>query len=224
MLNGMTLAPGFIGRRARDRTSRIEGWKRSLDLTVGAALLLALLPLMCLLTIAVRLDGGPAFFGHRRVGLAGREFRCWKFRSMRPDAEEALAALLATDPAARAEWEACRKLKRDPHVTRLGRFLRVSSLDELPQLWNVLRGDMSLVGPRPVTADELAQHYGRAARAYLLVRPGVTGPWQVSGRSETDYAFRVRLDAAYVRNHSVPGDLKLLALTVGAVLRGRGAC
>ena len=198
--------------------------KRGVDLFLAAALLAFLAPLLALLFIAVRLDGGPALFGHLRVGLDGRSFRCVKFRSMRPDADAALLALLSTDPAARAEWEANRKLRNDPRVTALGRFLRISSLDELPQLWNVLRGDMSLVGPRPVTQHELVQHYGPAAAWYTQVRPGLTGPWQVSGRSMTSYPERVAMDVDYVRNRSFRRDVALLTLTVGAVLRGRGAC
>lgn len=207
------VAPSAVGRP-----------KRAFDVIIAATLVLVLLPLLVVLAVAVRLDGGPAFFGHARIGLGGRAFRCWKFRSMRPDAEAALAALLARDPAARREWEERRKLVHDPRVTPLGRVLRVSSLDELPQLWNVLRGDMSLVGPRPVTTEELETRYGRHALAYARVRPGITGPWQVSGRSEVGYDARVALDVAYARNHSLSGDLSLLGRTVAAVLKGRGAC
>ncbi|WP_338663293.1 sugar transferase [Pararoseomonas sp. SCSIO 73927] len=214
-------APDFRAERA---AARPEGVKRGLDLGTALLLLAVLAPLLLLLFVAVRLDGGAALFGHPRVGRGGRVFRCLKFRSMRPDADAALAELLRTDPGARAEWEATRKLRRDPRVTALGRFLRVSSLDELPQLFNVLRGEMSLVGPRPVTKDELSTFYGADARWYVQVRPGLTGPWQVSGRSATGYAERVRLDVDYVRNPSVRRDLALLGRTVGAVLKGRGAC
>lgn len=205
-------------------SSAREPSKRCLDIAVAVALLLALAPLMILLAIAVRLDGGPSLFGHRRVGFGGRPFRCLKFRSMRVAADTTLMELLRTDPDARREWEANRKLQRDPRVTALGRFLRVSSMDELPQLWNVLRGDMSLVGPRPVTPEELALHYGPDAAWYTRVRPGLTGPWQVSGRSDTSYPERVRMDVDYVRNPSLRRDLGLLLRTFGAVLRGRGAC
>ena len=199
--------------------------KRALDVAVSAAMLMALLPVFLVLAAAVAADGGPAFFSHRRVGRGGRSFGCLKFRSMRPDAQRLLAELLARDPSARAEWEATRKLRRDPRVTPVGRLLRATSLDELPQLINVLRGDMSLVGPRPVVQEELDQHYAPAAAAadYLSVRPGVTGPWQVSGRSDVDYRERVALDAHYARNPSLRKDLAVLALTVVVVLRRRGA-
>ena len=144
---------------------------------------------------------------------------------MRPDADRILAELLARDPSARAEWEATRKLRRDPRVTRIGRLLRATSLDELPQMINVFRGDMSLVGPRPVVQDELDQHYSPALAVndYLSVRPGVTGLWQVSGRSNTGYRERVALDSDYARNPSLLRDLKILVLTVVVVLRCRGA-
>ncbi len=177
------------------------------------------------ITAVVAVDGGPVFFSHRRVGRGGRTFGCLKFRSMRPDADRHLAELLARDPAARAEWQAARKLRQDPRVTPFGRVLRATSLDELPQLINVLRGDMSLVGPRPVVQEELDQHYAPAAAAadYLSVRPGITGPWQVSGRSDMEYRERVALDAAYARNPSLRKDLALLAHTVVVVLRRQGA-
>jgi lipopolysaccharide/colanic/teichoic acid biosynthesis glycosyltransferase len=199
--------------------------KRALDMGVSAAMLLVLLPVFLAIAAVVASDGGPAFFSHRRVGRGGRSFGCLKFRSMRPDADRHLAELLAHDPSARAEWEATRKLRRDPRVTPIGRVLRATSLDELPQLINVLRGDMSLVGPRPVVQEELDQHYAPAPAAadYLSVRPGVTGPWQVSGRSDIDYRERVALDSHYARNPSLRRDLVLLVLTVVVVLRCRGA-
>ena len=224
MPDGLTLRAGrTAGLRPTGAGPDASSAKRGLDVGATLVLLLILLPLLLLLAAAVRLDGGPVLYGHRRMGRGGREFPCWKFRSMRPDAEAALAALLAADPAARAEWNSHRKLRHDPRITPFGRFLRVSSLDELPQLWNVLRGDMSLVGPRPVTRDELQSHYGPHASTYSLVRPGITGPWQVSGRSDTDYPSRVALDVQYVRSRSLGGDLTLLGRTVAAVLRGRGA-
>ena len=197
--------------------------KRGLDVLGAGLLLLALALPFLLLALLVRLDGGPAMFAHKRVGRGGRFFGCLKFRSMVPDAEARLNEVLARDPAARAEWEASRKLKSDPRVTRIGRFLRASSLDELPQLINVLRGDMSLVGPRPVQASELAAFYGAAAEHYQMVRPGITGPWQVSGRSETSYADRVALDVAYVMRPSLIEDIRLLLKTPAAVLLRRGA-
>jgi lipopolysaccharide/colanic/teichoic acid biosynthesis glycosyltransferase len=175
------------------------------------------------LVLLVRMDGGPAFYAHERVGRGGRLFGCLKFRSMVVDSERRLAELLARDPAARAEWEATRKLKRDPRVTWVGRFLRASSLDELPQLINVLRGDMSLVGPRPVICAELAAHYGAAAQHYLSVRPGLTGPWQISGRSDTTYAQRVALDVGYATRADLWTDVKILLRTPAAVILRRGA-
>ena len=197
--------------------------KRALDIA-GAALLLALFALpMLVIALLVRMDGGPAFYAHPRVGRGGRVFGCLKFRSMVTDSEARLAALLASDEAARAEWAEHRKLRRDPRVTRIGRFLRASSLDELPQLINVLKGEMSLVGPRPVQAAELAQYYGAAAEHYMLVRPGITGPWQVSGRSETSYDRRVALDVAYATQPSLIEDIRILLRTPLAVLARRGA-
>jgi lipopolysaccharide/colanic/teichoic acid biosynthesis glycosyltransferase len=187
--------------------------------------LLALcLPLLGLLAMLIRLDGGPALFHHARIGRGGRPFACVKFRTMTPDAEQRLAALLAVDAGARAEWEMTRKLRRDPRATLIGRFLRASSLDELPQLFNVLRGEMSLVGPRPVTRAELDAYYGdAAARDYASVRPGITGLWQVSGRNDVSYGRRVELDMAYVRNPSLLMDLRILLQTVRIVLLRRGA-
>ena len=198
--------------------------KRALDMLGAGALLLLLAPLFLLLAWRVRADGGPAFFAHQRVGRDGESFGCLKFRSMVVDSQARLDALLASDAEARAEWEATRKLKNDPRVTRIGRFLRATSLDELPQLLNVLRGEMSLVGPRPVIQSELDSYYGAAAMHYMSVRPGITGLWQVSGRSDTSYAQRVALDMAYVEAGSLWQDIKILLRTPVAVLSRRGAC
>ncbi|MCS6892518.1 MAG: sugar transferase [Rhodovarius sp.] len=198
--------------------------KRAIDI-LGAGLLLVLLsPLFLIIALLVRRDGGPAFYGHTRIGQDGRGFRCLKFRSMVVDSEARLQALLASDPAARAEWESTRKLRNDPRVTPIGRFLRSTSLDELPQLINVLRGEMSLVGPRPVTAAELSTYYGAAAAHYMSVRPGITGLWQVSGRSDTSYGQRVALDVAYATRPSLLTDLRILLRTPIVVLQRRGAC
>ena len=198
--------------------------KRALDVLGAGALLLFLSPLFLILALLVRADGGSAFFAHRRVGRGGESFGCLKFRSMVMDSQARLEALLASDPAARAEWEATRKLKNDPRVTKIGRFLRATSLDELPQLINVLRGEMSLVGPRPVIQSELDSFYGAAAMPYMSVRPGITGLWQISGRSDTSYAERVALDMAYVARASLWQDIKILVRTPIAVLSRRGAC
>jgi lipopolysaccharide/colanic/teichoic acid biosynthesis glycosyltransferase len=197
--------------------------KRALDILGAGALLLVALPAFLVIAVLVKLDGGRAFYAHERVGRDGRLFGCLKFRSMVMDADRRLAALLATDADARAEWEASRKLKNDPRVTWIGRVLRATSLDELPQLINVLKGEMSLVGPRPVQASELAVYYGAAAQHYMAVRPGITGPWQVSGRSDTSYAQRVALDVAYATQPSLLTDVKILLRTPAAVLARRGA-
>jgi lipopolysaccharide/colanic/teichoic acid biosynthesis glycosyltransferase len=194
-----------------------------MNMVVAVAALVFLLPLMLLIAISVyAYDGGPIFFAHRRIGLGGRTFRCLKFRSMAVDAEQRLADLLACDPVARAEWEADHKLRRDPRVTRLGAFLRKTSLDELPQLFNVLRGDMSLVGPRPIVEAEI-EKYGRRFRDYCAVRPGITGLWQVSGRNDTSYRTRIALDCVYARRRSLGLDAYILAVTVPAVLTRRGS-
>jgi len=167
-------------------------------------------------------EGGPVVFGHERVGLGGRRFRCLKFRTMCKDADKRLDALLKSDPAARAEWQASRKLTNDPRISKLGAILRKTSLDELPQLWNVLRGDMSLVGPRPVVQDE-SQYYGIYFADYKSVMPGVTGLWQVSGRSDTTYDERVALDVRYVTERSFFGDIGIILKTVQVILKRDGA-
>ena len=197
--------------------------KRALDVVGAGMLLLVCLPVFLVIAALVKLDGGAAFYAHERVGRCGRLFVCLKFRSMVADADRRLAALLERDPQARAEWEATRKLKADPRVTAIGRFLRATSLDELPQIINVLKGEMSLVGPRPVQAAELAVYYGPAAAHYMAVRPGITGPWQVSGRNDTSYAQRVALDVAYALQPSVLNDIRILLRTPMAVLARRGA-
>lgn len=199
--------------------------KRLIDVVLSTVLLLCALPAFCVVGLAVAADGGPILFVHRRVGRAGRSFGCLKFRTMHINADRIFAELLAKDPAAVDEWKTVRKLRQDPRVTCIGRLLRATSLDEAPQLWNVIRGDMSLVGPRPVVQEELDLHYVPAAAAmdYLSLRPGITGPWQVSGRSCVDYSQRVALDKAYARNPSLRTDLVLLVGTIGAVLRRRGA-
>jgi len=196
---------------------------RLLDVLIAGSALIFLAPLMGLLALAVWLqDGGPAFFGHSRIGYEGRAFRCWKFRSMVTDAEARLSALLARDPQARAEWEADHKLRRDPRITALGRFLRVSSLDELPQLFNVLKGEMSLVGPRPIVMAEVPR-YGRWFPRYCAVRPGITGLWQVSGRNDVDYRQRVAMDVLYARRWSAQTYVRILFATVPAVLLRKGS-
>jgi Undecaprenyl-phosphate galactose phosphotransferase WbaP len=197
--------------------------KRVLDLfgVVVGGLLIG--PIMATIALLIKLDSpGPVFYGHLRVGAKGKHFRCWKFRTMRPDAERLLDEYLQNNPLIRAEWEKTQKLRKDPRVTEVGRFLRKTSLDELPQLWNVLRGEMSLTGPRPIVDAEVPK-YGEVYRMYKRIRPGISGFWQISGRSDTDYTERVAMDSYYVRNWSLWLDLFILARTVKVVLLGRGA-
>ena len=186
-----------------------------------AALAAAALP-MLIIALLVKRDGGPAIYGHERIGAGGRTFRCLKFRSMAIDAEERVERLLASDGEVEREWESTRKLKADPRVTWIGKFLRQTALDELPQLVNVVRGEMSLVGPRPVTDEEIGM-YGESVGLYSSVRPGVTGLWQVSGRNDVSYEERVALDAWYVQNWSLWHDLAIIMKTVPALLTKRGA-
>ena len=196
---------------------------RVIDVIVSLSLLAFTAPLMLLVAVMIRAqDGGPVLFEHARIGHRGRRFRCLKFRSMAIDAEARLLTLLAENPQIRREWEIDHKLREDPRVTRLGRFLRKSSLDELPQLWNILRGDMSLVGPRPITAAEVFR-YGRYLNHYCRVRPGLTGLWQVSGRDAVPYARRVAMDVHYARSRSLGGDLMIMLRTVPAVLLAKGS-
>ena len=186
-------------------------------------LLIVLSPLLAMIAWFVMRDGGPCVFGHTRVGNGGVKFKCLKFRSMVVNADAVLKELLARDPQARAEWERDFKLKKDIRITKIGQFIRRTSLDELPQLWNVVRGEMSLVGPRPVIEKELERYYGDGAAYYLMAKPGITGLWQVSGRNDIDYATRVSLDVSYVTNWSFSNDILILLKTVVVVLRGRGA-
>jgi exopolysaccharide production protein ExoY len=197
--------------------------KRALDI-VGALLLsLIFSPLILAIFLATRKSVASPIFKHKRVGLNGEQFECLKFRTMVPDAERVLAQVLASDPAKREEWLLNHKLRDDPRVTRIGQFLRSTSLDELPQLWNVLKGEMSLVGPRPVTREETLR-YGRNMVMYMMVKPGITGLWQVSGRSNTDYRRRVAIDVCYVRNQSLLLDLWILLKTTTVVVGRHGAC
>jgi exopolysaccharide production protein ExoY len=196
--------------------------KRVLDI-VGAVLLgLVFAPFIVVIVVLMGSGGGAVIYRHRRVGRSGRMFSCLKFRTMVPEAEQALRELLERDPELHAEWNRDHKLRNDPRITRLGRFLRRTSLDELPQLLNVLRGEMSLVGPRPVVREELCR-YGRNIGAYLAAKPGITGLWQVTGRNNTDYRRRVALDTYYVRHQNLRLDLYILIKTTSVVLGGKGA-
>ena len=217
-------APEGIAFAQRPLTaSRYRTQQRMLDLLLTIPVLIILAPVLCLVALAVWInDGGPVFYGQMRIGYQGRTFRCWKFRSMVTDADAVLAQLLAISPEARAEWARDHKLKVDPRITWTGRFLRSTSLDELPQLWNVLRGEMSLVGPRPIVVAEVGR-YGSRFHDYCTCRPGITGLWQVSGRNDLTYRRRVALDAVYARRSCLRLDLTILARTAPAVLLRRGS-
>jgi Undecaprenyl-phosphate galactose phosphotransferase WbaP len=191
--------------------------KAAIDISAALTLTILTVPLFLVLAVIIRLDGGPTFFAHRRVGAGGRPFLCLKFRTMVVDGDRVLRDALASDAAMAAEWAATRKLAHDPRVTRVGRFLRRTSLDELPQLINVLRLEMSLVGPRPIVEGEVPL-YGEHIAQYYATRPGMTGLWQVSGRSNTSYARRVQLDVWYVNNWSVWHDIAVLLKTIPVVL------
>ncbi len=207
--------------RLRRRGHRID-MTRWLDIGLATLLLLLVAPLMGLVALLIKLsDGGPVFFGQVRIGEGGREFRCWKFRSMVVDARAKLEAHLASHPEARAEWDADHKLKRDPRITAFGGLLRSSSIDELPQLLNVLRGEMSLVGPRPIVHAEVKK-YGRYFLHYCSVRPGITGLWQVMGRNDVTYRRRVALDVSFTRARSLGTYIRILVMTVPAVLGRSG--
>jgi lipopolysaccharide/colanic/teichoic acid biosynthesis glycosyltransferase len=196
---------------------------RTMNVSLAALALLFFLPVMILVALAIWCqDRGPIVFAHRRIGRDGRKFPCLKFRSMAIDAEERLQEVLAADAEARAEWERDHKLRDDPRVTPLGLFLRKSSLDELPQLINVIRGEMDLVGPRPIVDGEIAK-YGPRFKHYCAVNPGITGLWQVSGRNDASYRSRVAMDCVYAKSKSLPLDLWILVATVPAVLLRKGS-
>ena len=196
---------------------------RFLDVTFAMAALVFFAPLMGLVALAIVATGpGPIFFRQQRLGLGGRTFGCLKFRTMRRDADRILPNLLSRDPFAKAEWDSTYKLRRDPRVSRLGKFLRKTSLDELPQFFNVLMGEMSIVGPRPIVAEE-AYRYRHHISSYYAVKPGITGLWQISGRNHTTYRRRVACDVQYVRTRNAYRDLAIIALTVPIAMLGRGA-
>ncbi|MBV1713018.1 MAG: undecaprenyl-phosphate galactose phosphotransferase WbaP [Desulfomicrobium sp.] len=217
---------GILGLEVHQKLldPRRQWLKRCMEL----GLIFVFLPIILLLSLAIAIwikkdSTGPVLFCQKRIGLDGKDIVIWKFRTMVQEAGEVLEECLATDSDMRAEWDQNHKLTCDPRITRVGRILRKTSLDELPQLWNVLRGDLSLVGPRPIVWDEVVKYQGGFA-LYKKVKPGLTGLWQVSGRSDTTYAERVRLDAYYVRNWSIWFDIYILLKTPGEVFRCRGAC
>ena len=197
--------------------------KRICDIVFGVLLALPGLPIALLIAIAIKIEStGPVFFVHERIGRGGRRFGLWKFRSMVTDADVKLDDYLNAHADLRTEWARTHKLKDDPRVTKVGRWLRRASLDELPQILSVLLGEMSMVGPRPIVAEEI-EKYGDDFPLYLAVRPGLTGLWQVSGRTDTSYRQRISLDVAYIREWRLATDLKILLRTVRVVIFGHGA-
>ncbi len=212
-----------VRRTSLSGGSALDGAYTALNQLVAAIIILLLSPLLGYIAFRIwRVDGAPITFGHDRIGRRGVIFRCLKFRSMVRQSEQVLHKLLREDPAARAEWERDHKLRDDPRVTSIGRLLRKTSLDELPQLFNILRGEMHFVGPRPVTLEEL-RRYGTRKRHYLSVKPGLTGLWQVSGRNNTTYAQRVQLDTDYVEQRNPLIDLWIVTRTVKVLITREGA-
>ncbi len=209
-----------VSNNLAKRSSRFI--KRTFDIIGSSLILVALSPVLIFLTYKVSRDGGRPIYGHERVGHNGKKFKCLKFRSMVLNSQEVLADLLERDPEAREEWNKDFKLKNDPRITKIGAFIRKTSLDELPQLWNVLRGEMSLVGPRPVIEKEL-ERYAGDVDYYFMAKPGMTGLWQVSGRNDIDYDTRVYFDAWYVKNWALWNNIAILFKTIGVVLKRDGA-
>ena len=199
--------------------------KRAFDLFFSSSCLIVGAPLYLLIALSIFVTSpGKVIYSHPRIGRGGKMFRCYKFRSMYPNADQRLKDILENDPEKKAEWEQTFKLKNDPRITPIGSFLRKTSLDELPQFWNVLKGDLSVVGPRPVVEEEIKKYYADKATKILSIRPGLTGPWQVSGRSDIkNYQIRIELDEYYVDHRSLLLDLKLIAKTIPAMLFSKGA-
>lgn len=204
---------GAVGGIYRNRVKRV------LDLLAVLLAAPLIVPVVLLLAMMVALDGSNPFYSQSRIGMGGRIFRMWKLRSMVPNADALLEQYLASNPEARREWDETQKLKNDPRITRMGRFIRKTSLDELPQLWNVFAGDMSLVGPRPMMVGQDKMYPGHA---YYRLRPALTGPWQVSDRNDSTFRARAVFDDDYEQNLSFGLDLTLLLKTVSVVLRGTG--
>lgn len=198
--------------------------KRAFDIIFSLLVMILGLPIYVLIGMAIFLTSGTnVIYSHQRIGRGGIPFRCYKFRTMKKNSEQHLQTLLEQNPDMKREWELYRKLKKDPRVTRVGSFLRKTSLDELPQFFNVLRGDLSVVGPRPVVKSELIDFYQHRAAKILSVRPGLTGLWQVSGRNDTSYQTRILLDEKYVDIRNFRVDLKLIAKTLPAMIKSKGA-
>ena len=197
--------------------------KRGLDVLLASGLLLFLAPLLLAIGCLISWNGGPVLYGSRRIGQSGKEFQCLKFRTMRPDAERVLREWLAADPTLREEWETNFKLEKDPRITRLGRVLRTSSIDEMPQLINVIKGEMSLVGPRPLLLDEISIYPAHSLDLYTSVKPGITGMWQVNGRDDVAHEKRIEFNDWYIRNCSLWVDVQILMRTIVVVIGRRGA-
>ncbi|MGE5196437.1 MAG: sugar transferase [Anaerolineae bacterium] len=198
--------------------------KRLFDICFSSLVLVALLPLYILIALAIKISStGPIFFGSRRLGKGGKLIICWKFRTMCQDAEEVLATLLEKDPSLKKEWSSFAKLKHDPRTTMLGKYLRRFSIDELPQFWNVLKGDLSIVGPRPYLVEEIQNQVGEKSHKILSVRPGITGVWQISGRSNLTLEQRITMEADYVDNRGFFKDLILIFKTFPCLFFPRGA-
>lgn len=198
--------------------------KRAFDIAFSFTLLIFMTPLCLLIALAVKADSkGPAFYASKRVGRGKKGIKCWKFRTMYIDADERLQELLSSDPTLKQEWDNYRKLKNDPRITKVGRWLRKTSLDELPQFWNVLMGELSVVGPRPVTKEEIEKYFGDKAEKILSMRPGITGLWQTSGRSLLSFEERLILEESYIDQQSFLLDLWLICKTIPAVVFPKGA-
>ena len=216
-------SPFVVHREHVAKTKPTLSLKRVLDIIIASVAIVFFSPLILVCAVMIRMkDGGPALYSQKRYGLNGNTFKCYKLRSMATDAEAQLIKILATDPIARDEWERTQKLSRDPRITPIGHFMRKTSVDELPQLWNVIRGDMSVVGPRPIVQSEIAR-YAEHFERYSSVPPGITGLWQVRGRSNTTYEERVEIDVEYANTRSFWGDISIIFKTIPAVLRSRGA-
>ncbi|WP_010138034.1 sugar transferase [Oceanicola sp. S124] len=209
-------------RRSPPASLYARGGKRLLDLILVSLLLPLFLPLIALLWILTRLDGGPGFYGQKRVGLDGRTFNCWKIRTMVMNAEKVLQDLCDSDPEIAREWHENQKLAVDPRITPIGGFLRATSLDELPQIWNVIRGEMSFVGPRPFMTSQEPLYRAAGGTAYYDLRPGITGSWQVDGRGVTTFVERVAYDEDYLASLSLREDLRLVWQTVVVLLKRTG--
>ncbi|MBO4403798.1 MAG: undecaprenyl-phosphate galactose phosphotransferase WbaP [Treponema sp.] len=216
---------GILGFSSTNNLTKLEALalKRFIDLFLCLLIAPLVVPVCIFIAIGIKCSSkGPVFYGHKRTGKRRKPLKCWKFRSMCIDAEEKLKEILANDPVRAAEWEKDRKFTDDPRVTKFGKFLRKTSLDELPQLWNIFTGEMSFVGPRPVTEGELSK-YGKFADYILSVKPGLSGMWQISGRSDTGYEERINLDTYYIQNWSIWLDIWIIIKTVWVVLKGKGA-